>query len=301
MSDLFKKLNTLIQAGINDVLDDAQKTVKEPLKRIPSGRLGRDINNEVDHLRGKINDALNHEDTLTARIQTVQEEIATLDQQVDAAVQAGNEAQARYLLERMQRAQQRLTMTEADLREHQLVTRELMQRVNELDAAIADANHAADQHEQQDAPSTPEPPRTRRADESVSIPVSVQQDDEEETPTNTPRREASQEPQPERKTPAADTNPRGETAEDVVERVRAFNEQTGRKVADVLREARQKIDQMNDLIESRDEVNASLEETPGEQVQAEIQKQSIDDDIAARRARLAGPPRTQKPNDDTTQ
>ncbi len=301
MSDLFKKLNTLIQAGINDVLDDAQKTVKEPLKRIPSSRLGRDINNEVDHLRGKINDALNHEDTLTARIQTVQEEIATLDQQVDEAVQAGNEAQARYLLERMQRAQQRLTMTEADLREHQLVTRELMQRVNELDAAIADANHAADQQQQQDVPPTPESPRESRADRSVSIPVTVQQDDEDDTTTNVPRREESQKPQPERKTPAADTNSRGETAEDVVERVRAFNEQTGRKVSDVLREARQKIDQMNDLIESRDEVNATLEETPGEQVQAEIQKQSIDDDIAARRARLTGRPRTQKPNDDTTQ
>jgi phage shock protein A len=295
MSDLFKKLNTLIQAGINDVLDDAQKTMKEPLKHIPSNRLGKTIIGEVDHLREKINDALNHEDILNARIQDLEGEIADLDRQADEAVRAGDDVNARYLLERMKRAQQRLTMTQSDLREHQVATRELMQRVNELDAAIADAKHAVQQKEQ--AANIPqELAPTPSRGEAVSIPVTVQVD-EDNVPANTPPKADAQ---PKVEKPSADTTPKGETAEQVVERVRAFNEQTGRKVADVLQEAREKINQMNELIESRDEVTATLEETPGEQVQEAIQKQAIDDDIAARRARLAGPPKPQKPSDSST-
>ena len=42
----------------------------------------------------------------------------------------------------MQRAQMRQTIAASDLRDHQLVTQELIQRVNMLDAAVADARRA---------------------------------------------------------------------------------------------------------------------------------------------------------------
>jgi hypothetical protein len=38
-------------------------------------------------------------------------------------------------------------MAEADLREHQLVTQELIQRVNTLEAAVADARRAQEERE----------------------------------------------------------------------------------------------------------------------------------------------------------
>ncbi|MEO0563443.1 MAG: hypothetical protein AAF125_15140, partial [Chloroflexota bacterium] len=142
MNDLLKKLNTLIQAGINDVMDEAQKAVSEPLKSIPSVRLGKDIDREVDQLRRKVNEALEYEDELVARLQALEAEVTELDTDADAALVDNNEAQARYLVERMNRAQQRYNMTEADLQAHRLATQDLMRRVNELDAAISDARHA---------------------------------------------------------------------------------------------------------------------------------------------------------------
>ncbi len=48
----------------------------------------------------------------------------------------------------MKRAQQRLDRAEADLREHQLVTEDLIRRVNALEAVVADARR----QQAQDAP-----------------------------------------------------------------------------------------------------------------------------------------------------
>jgi phage shock protein A len=134
MDDLFKKLNVLIKSSLHDVVGD------DPSRRTASPpRLGRDIDREIAALRQRVNDAAVYEDELKARITTLEAEIARVDQQADEAVEQRREEQARYLIEQMQRAQQRLTIARADLREHQLVAQELLQRVNMLETYVAEA------------------------------------------------------------------------------------------------------------------------------------------------------------------
>ncbi len=136
MNDLFKKLNVLIKASLNDVVSSDEGETR------PRVRLGKNVDVEIDALRERINDAVNYEDELKARIGQFADEAARWDQQADAAVGQGNDASARYAIEQMQRAQQRQTMAEADLREHQRTTQDLIQRVNMLDAVVADARRA---------------------------------------------------------------------------------------------------------------------------------------------------------------
>lgn len=151
MDSLFKKLNVLIKSSIHDIVGD------DPSRRTASPpRLGKDIDREIAALRQRVNDAAAYEDELKTRIRTLEDEVARLDMQADEAVEAQREEQARYLIEQMQRAQQRLTMARADLREHQLVAQELLQRVNTLEAYVAEARR-----QQQ---STPEPPSGGLAD-----------------------------------------------------------------------------------------------------------------------------------------
>jgi phage shock protein A len=144
MDDLFKKLNVLIKSSLHDVVgDDASRRNASP------PRLGRDIDREIAALRQRVNDAAVYEDELKARITSLEAEIARVDQQADEAVEQRREEQARYLIEQMQRAQQRLTIARADLREHQLVAQELLQRVNMLETYVAEARR-----QQQAAPET---------------------------------------------------------------------------------------------------------------------------------------------------
>jgi phage shock protein A len=145
MNDLFKKLNVLVKSSLNDLIGD------DPTRRASSPQsLGKDIDREVAALRQRVNDAFVYEDELKERIRVLENEIARLDQQADEAVQQRREEQARYIVEQMQRSQQRLTMARADLREHQLVAQELLERVNTLEAYITEVRRA-----QQNVPETP--------------------------------------------------------------------------------------------------------------------------------------------------
>jgi phage shock protein A len=212
MNDLFKKLNTLVKASLNDVLGDDRATGER--RRLAPERLGKDIDREVAMLRQKINDALKFEDELIARVSTLQAEVAQWDEQADKAVASGDEAGARYAIDQMNRARQRQTMAESDLREHRLVTQELISRVNTLDAAVADARRAQ----------TGDQPDARESSEGVQ-PVNL--------------------------------------------------------LSDVLRDAREKISQMGDLVSAKEAVlNPPAAETQPDQ-------QAVEDDLEARRQRLS--------------
>jgi chromosome segregation ATPase len=141
MNDLFKKLNVLVKSSLNDLVGEGSSRPSSAPRR-----LGKDIDREVAALRQRVNDALDYEDELKTRIATLEDEVARFDEQADEALRQQREEQARYVVEQMQRSQQRLTMARADLREHQLVAQELMQRVNTLEAYVAEARRA-----QQDA------------------------------------------------------------------------------------------------------------------------------------------------------
>ncbi|MBL8154300.1 MAG: hypothetical protein JNM70_08965 [Anaerolineae bacterium] len=139
MNDLFKKINTLVKATLNDALSGGSAGAERPAKPI---KLGKGIEREVAGLRQRVNDALAYEDELQRRVDGLQADVERLDQEADGSVASGNDMAARYSLEQLQLAQQRLTMAQSDLQEHRLVTQELITRVNELEAAVADAQRA---------------------------------------------------------------------------------------------------------------------------------------------------------------
>jgi phage shock protein A len=143
MNDLFKKLNVLVRAGVNELL--GSEPVTDRPRRLKPEQLGKDIDREITALRQRINEALTYEDELQARVQSVSSEVARWDQQADEAVAAGNDAAARHAIDQMQSAQKRLAMAESDLHEHRVVTQELISRVNMLEAAVADARRAQDE------------------------------------------------------------------------------------------------------------------------------------------------------------
>lgn len=162
MSGLFKKLNILVRASVQDALGDlAQDASRRRL--VDPARLGKDMDREVASLRERIDEAIAHENTLRVNLDSLYSEIARLDQAADEAVKQGDQAQARYLIARMQQIRRRAEMAEADLREHQIVTEEFIQRVNLLDAVVADARR-----QQESEPSAEQVPDS----DSVAAPAS---------------------------------------------------------------------------------------------------------------------------------
>ncbi len=210
MNDLLKKLNMLVKTSLNDVLTEAGELRPG---RLLSNRLGKDIDREVASLRSSVNEALSYEDELRARLQSLEAEIASWDEKADAAVSARDDVNARYAVDQLNRARQRAAMAEADLRDHQRVTQELILRVNNLEAAVADAHRA-------------------------------------ETESSPP-------------------------AEAI---------QPGQMLSDVLRDMREKISHMGDLIAAKEEITP----TPAPPVPPTDEK-TVDDDLADRRQRLSKP------------
>ncbi len=132
--NLTDKLNTLIRSRVQGVLDDVN-----PRRRGQSLKAGKNIDRDVAVLRQQINQALDDEDRMTAEIGALQHQIADWDQQADRALTQGDEAAARHAVRQVQLLQQRQAMLEADLAQHRYSTSELINRVNELEALVAEA------------------------------------------------------------------------------------------------------------------------------------------------------------------
>lgn len=149
MNDLFKKLNLLVKSGINDVIgDDTSRRAVDPRQ------LGKDLSNEVDVLRSRVNEAIVHEESLQKQVETLAAEIENFDKAADQAVQQGKEIEARHILSQLQFAQQRLAMAQSDLQEHQLVTADLIRRVNLLDSVVSEARGKQSDELDTEAPSS---------------------------------------------------------------------------------------------------------------------------------------------------
>ena len=136
MTGLLDKFNVLVRSSISSVFGD------DPRRRgtLPGvDRLGADIDQEIAALRERINKALDDEDHQTAAIDALRREAAGWDQQADRALAQGDEATARHAVRQMQLVSQRLAMAEADLDQHRRATSELIHRVNELEALVAEA------------------------------------------------------------------------------------------------------------------------------------------------------------------
>jgi phage shock protein A len=132
--NLTDKLNTLIRSRVQGAINDLN-----PRRRDQPLKLGKHIDRDVAALRQQINQALDEEDQMTAEIGALQRQAADWDQQADRALTRGDEAAARHAVRQMQLVQQRQTMLEADLAQHRYSTSELISRVNELEARVAEA------------------------------------------------------------------------------------------------------------------------------------------------------------------
>src|SRR5690606_24401633 len=113
MSDLFKKLNVLVKASLNDLTGSSNR----PRQPDVTPKLGAEADRDVRSLRQRINEAIGYEDQLKARVQQLEAEVNQWDATADDAVAKGNDDAARHAVAQMQRARQRLTIAANDLRE----------------------------------------------------------------------------------------------------------------------------------------------------------------------------------------
>lgn len=165
MTDFFKKLNLLLRTNLPD-LPFAQDSDES----IP--KLGKNVDREIAALQDRVRDAYAYEDQLKARMAKLQDDVLQLDESADAALADGREEQARYDIEQMKRAQIRLEMTEADLREHQRVTAELVQRVRQLELAVQRAREVPSAPPAQPGPTLEDSLRDAREElESTPLPA----------------------------------------------------------------------------------------------------------------------------------
>jgi len=129
MSELFKKLNVLIKSNLLGEDKKSQKPV----------RLGKEFDREIEGLRGRIQDALNHEKRLKGQLRQIEDEILQWDQAADDALRANAEEGARTALEKLRSAKRRYARLEDDLHQHEIVTQELIQKVNLLESVVTKA------------------------------------------------------------------------------------------------------------------------------------------------------------------
>lgn len=161
MTDLFEKLNVLVRSGLRDLVGSDHFDLDALRRALTPERMGKDLDREVAQLRQKVNEALDYEDELAQRVNAYTDEAARLAAEADDAVAANQQEAARALIAQVQRAEQRLTMAESDLRAHRSVTQELIQRVNMLEAVVADAKANAST---QSAPQATNAPASNAAD-----------------------------------------------------------------------------------------------------------------------------------------
>lgn len=133
----FKKLNTLVQGHINNVIDPIdEKTSKSRRKALSRQDIRGGLQKDVKLLRQRIDDALAYESELQAKADKLYGAISDWDDKANQAVSDGRENDARFALGQMQQAQRELEMIEADLQEHRTITQELISQVNMLDSTI---------------------------------------------------------------------------------------------------------------------------------------------------------------------
>lgn len=135
MSSLFDKIATLVNAQVNEMLG---KNPTSPLARIRlnADEAEKNPGDSAQALRRRLDEAVNFEDVLQAKIDVLMQEAADLDAQLDASLRQGDEFGSRRLQVQLNGKQQQLTIAESELRDHRAVSRHLMQEMRSLEAAL---------------------------------------------------------------------------------------------------------------------------------------------------------------------
>ncbi len=151
MSSLFKKLNTLLNAQLHDLVGSQGRPPTLPMQH-----LGPDMDAQIAGLRARLDAARAYQDDLQARVDALYAEVASWDTRADQALSDGRQDEARYALERLQFTQRNLNMADADLREHQTITEDLLSQINALEAIVEQSRRQ---------PQTSEPPPVSAGDQ----------------------------------------------------------------------------------------------------------------------------------------
>lgn len=130
MPGLREKLRVLVQASLHGERREAQPSLRQ-------------AGAEVTALRQRIAQALDDEDRLQQTIQELERQVEALDRQADEALTRGDEAAARHLVGQVQRRRQQVALLQAELRQHQYATADLIRRVNALEALLAQVQQTA--------------------------------------------------------------------------------------------------------------------------------------------------------------
>ncbi len=135
MAGLFDKISILVNAQVNDLLG---KNPRSPLARY---RLNADESEKNPRrtaltLRQRLDEAVDYEDELQAKVDAIMQDALALDGQVDEMLRSGDEFGARRLQGQLNMKQQQLTIAESELHDHRLVTQHLMREMAALDSAL---------------------------------------------------------------------------------------------------------------------------------------------------------------------
>ena len=135
MPDLFDKLSTLINAQFNDLLG---RNPRSPLARIKLNpdEAEKNPGQSARAMRRRLEEAVDYEDELQAKIDQRLREAVELDQLVDEMLRSGDEPSAKRLQDQLNMKRQQLTIAESELRSHRLMTRHLMQELSKLETAL---------------------------------------------------------------------------------------------------------------------------------------------------------------------
>lgn len=135
MSDIFDKISTLVNAQLNDFLG---KNPKSPLARIQlnADEAEKNPQRSANSLRQRLEEAIEYEDELQARIEDRMRAVVELDKLVDDMLRSGDEVSAQRLQNQLNMKQQHLTIAESELHDHRLLTRHLMQELATLETAL---------------------------------------------------------------------------------------------------------------------------------------------------------------------
>lgn len=135
MSDLFDKISTLVNAQFNDLLG---RNPRSPLARIKLNAEEAEKNprQSARAMRQRLEEAIEYEDELQARIDERMRAVVELDKLVDEMLRSGDERSAQRLQGQLNMKQQQLTIAESELRDHRLMTRHLMQEMAALENAL---------------------------------------------------------------------------------------------------------------------------------------------------------------------
>lgn len=137
MNDFFDKLNTLMRAKLNSLLGDNLFLTHSSSDSDKPQSLNQ-VAKDAENLRSRANHAIEYEHRLEAKIADIHQQLTTLNRQADDATLSGNEAMARYFIGKIQKLEAQLAQLERDLDEHRQLAQDLIEKVNTLEATIAD-------------------------------------------------------------------------------------------------------------------------------------------------------------------